>query len=529
MAIGSFPETKPDWANLEILHRDVLEPRAHFHLYNSEEEALSRDVSKARVYSLSGSWKFHLANSPFEAPADFQAEAFDSSQWRDIPVPSMWQLQGFGKGPHYTNVQYHFHVDPPNPPLTDNECGSYILRFQVPDHLSNDQLRLRFEGVDSAYHVYLNGREVGYHQGSRNPAEFDISDLVKRCEENVLAVRVYQFCDGSYIEDQDQWWLSGIFRDVLLLGFPQQQRIEDVGVQTLLDSDYKDATLNVDVEVTGGGNVKLKLLDAEKNELATASKATEGSSRQRVSFSLPVANPYKWTAETPHLYDLVIALESTHFVSQRVGFRQVELKDGRITVNGKRIVFKGANRHEHHPLHGRAVPYEFLKRDLLLMKKHNLNSVRTSHQINDPRLYDLADELGLWVMDEADLECHGFETIEDAALPPEQRSLPFADRQLLTRANAAKWTSDNPDWREAYVDRAKQMVQRDKLHPSVIIWSLGNESFYGRNHTAMVEYIRQHDPTRLVSIAEVITALVTLPLPFDDLGLFTFGFLKDIY
>lgn len=496
--MGSFPKTKPDWANLDILHRNVLEPRAHFHLYNSEKDAVERDASKARVHSLSGSWRFHLASSPFEAPPDLSAATLDSSKWSDIAVPGMWQLQGFGKGPHYTNVQYHFLVDPPNPPLADNECGSYVTRFQVPQHFRDDQLRLRFEGVDSAYHVYLNGEEVGYHQGSRNPAEFDISKLVKRDEENVLGVCVYQFCDGSYIEDQDQWWLSGIYRDVFLLGFPQDCRIEDLNVQTILDSGYKDATLKVGVGITGDGKVELKLLDAEKKEIASASKTADGSLRQSVEFALPVADPHKWTAETPYLYDLVVSLENTQFIAQKVGFRQVELKDGLVKVNGKRVVFKGANRHEHHPLHGRTVPYDYLKKDLLLMKTHNLNSIRTSHQINDPQLYDLADELGLWVMDEADLECHGFETIEDAALPAEERSLPFADRQLLTRANAAKWTSDNPDWQQAYVDRAKQMVQRDKLHPSVIIWSLGNESFYGRNHTAMVKYIREHDPTRLV-------------------------------
>ena len=496
--MDSFPETKPDWANLEVLHRNVLEPRSNFHLYDSEQDALARDMSKARLHSLSGRWKFHLAKCPFEAPSDFESEDFDSSKWSDIAVPGMWQMQGFGKGPHYTNVMFHFHVDPPNPPMTDNECGSYITRFRVPEHLKDDQLRLRFEGVDSAYHVFLNGKEVGYHQGSRNPAEFDVSEHVKRSEENVLAVRVYQFCDASYIEDQDQWWLSGIFRDVFLLGFPQERRIEDLDVQTLLDGEYKNATLKVKVDVTGSGSTELKLLDAAKKEVATASKTSDGSSRQSVDLSIPVADPHKWTAETPYLYDLVVSLDSKQFVAHRVGFRHIELKDGLVKCNGKRIVFKGANRHEHHPIHGRTVPYEFMKKDLLLMKTHNINSIRTCHQINDPRLYDLADELGLWVMDEADLECHGFETIEDAALPPKERALPFADRQLLTRANAAKWTSDNPDWREAYVDRAKQMVQRDKLHPSVVIWSLGNESFYGRNHTAMVEYIRAHDPTRLV-------------------------------
>jgi beta-galactosidase len=187
--MGAFPDT-PDWSNLSVLHRNTLSPRANFKIYNSESDALSRDESKARVQSLAGTWKFHLANSPFEAPEGFEAADFDKSQWSDIPVPSMWQLQGFGKGPVYTNVAFPIFVDPPHAPFDDNECGSYLTSFSVPKHLEDDQLRLRFEGVDSAYHVWVNGSLVGYHQGSRNPAEFDITEHVKRGEENVLAVRL---------------------------------------------------------------------------------------------------------------------------------------------------------------------------------------------------------------------------------------------------------------------------------------------------------------------------------------------------
>ena len=211
---------------------------------------------------------------------------------------------------------------------------------------------------------------------------------------------------------------------------------------------------------------------------------------------MSVTNPYKWTAETPYLYTLVVSLDDDQHTAHRVGFRQVEMKDGLVKVNGSRVVFKGANRHEHHPESGRTVPYEFIKHDLLLMKTHNINAIRTCHQPNDVRLYDLADELGFWVMDEADLECHGFETIADAALPERERELPFAERQKLTRQHAAEWTSNNPAWEEAYVDRAKQVVHRDHLHPSVIMWSLGNEAFYGRNHTAMRDWIKSYDPTR---------------------------------
>ncbi|TKA78722.1 hypothetical protein B0A55_04532 [Friedmanniomyces simplex] len=496
---GVHPAQKPDWDNLSVLHRNTLPPRSSFLLYNSEDDALSRDPKKAKAQCLSGDrWHFHLANSPFEAPAAFEDTSFDCGKWSKIDVPGMWQMQGFGRGPHYTNVQYPFAVDPPHPPYTNNECGSYIKRFRVLDDLQDEQLRLRFEGVDSAFHVWVNGREIGYSQGSRNPSEFDITEYVKRGEENVLAVRVYQFCDGSYIEDQDQWWLSGIFRDVFLLGFPKKVHFEDVTIQTLLDKEYRDATLQVRVRTSAKATVRLQLLDADHKLVAEGEATADDGTKLMADFAIPVKNPEKWTAETPYLYKAILSIGEDQFSAHQVGFRQVELKDGLIKVNGMRVVFKGANRHEHHPESGRTVPYEFLKNDLLLMKQHNINAIRTSHQPNDTRLYDLADELGFWLMDEADLECHGFEIIADAALPPEQRKLPFAERQRITRSDAAKWTSDKPEWHDAYVDRAKQVVHRDKNHPSVVLWSLGNEAFYGRNHTAMRDWIRAEDPTRLI-------------------------------
>ncbi|KAF2162116.1 glycoside hydrolase family 2 protein [Zasmidium cellare ATCC 36951] len=499
---------RPDWANLKVLHSNTLEPRSHFYLYNSEADALSRDISKAKAHSLSGKWKFHLSKSPFEAPDGFHATGFDSSKWSDIEVPGMWQMQGFGRGPHYTNVQFPFVVDPPNPPYVENECGSYITHFRVPEHLHDHQLRLRFEGVDSGFHVYINGDEIGYSQVARNPSEFDVTSYLKQGQDNLLAVRVYQFTDGSYIEDQDQWWLSGIFRDVFLLGFPKKSRFEDLSVQTLLDEKYENATLKVSASIYGSAEVRLRLLDASGAEIAKSSQTSSSQEVDDVNFSIPVDNPHKWTAETPYLYKLVLSLGEDQFVSHRVGFRVVELKDGLIKVNGQRVVFKGANRHEHHPLSGRTVPYEFMKADLLLMKTHNLNSLRTCHQPSDPRLYDLADELGLYVMDEADLECHGFETIADAALPPDEQSLPFFERQKLTRTKAAQWTSNNPDWKDAYVDRAKQLVHRDKLHPSVVLWSLGNEAFHvkGGNHTAMRNWIKDYDSSRPIHYEPDLTA-----------------------
>lgn len=283
------------------------------------------------------------------------------------------------------------------------------------------------------------------------------------------------------------------FRDVFLVGFPKASRIDNVFAQTLLDSSYTDAELKLKITATGSGKIAVKLLDATKQEVASSDAQIDNGGETKLS--LQVKNPLKWTAESPNLYHLVVST-GDQVVAQRVGFRQVEMKDGLIKVNGKRVVFRGVNRHEHHPTCGRAVPYEFMKEDLLTMKRHNINAIRTSHQLNDPRLYDLADEMGFWVIDEADLECHGFESIADAALNKEQRALPFRERQLLTRMQAAEWTTNNKDWTHAYVDRAEALVKRDQLHPSVIIWSLGNEAFMGRNFVAMYEHIKAYDDSR---------------------------------
>ena len=258
-----------------------------------------------------------------------------------------------------------------------------------------------------------------------------------------------------------------------MLAFPRIH-IQDFQVQTHLDKEYKDATLSIKVDLNTKAPVVVQLTDKFGRHVMPAQGAIASPIH---TFSIPIRNPHKWTAETPYLYQLTLSCGNSCVVEQRIGFRVSALKNGVFQVNGKPVVFRGVNRHEHHPDSGRTVPYEFLRQDLLLMKTHNINAIRTSHQINDPRLYDLADELGLWIMDECDLECHGFDGIG---------------------GNQASWASDNPLWEEAYVDRARQAVMRDKNHPSVIMWSLGNESFYGRNHVAMYDFIHAYDPTRLI-------------------------------
>ncbi|KAK4232502.1 evolved beta-galactosidase subunit alpha [Podospora fimiseda] len=474
-----IPDQSPDWNNLKVIHRNTLQPRSHFYVYPDTQSALSRDVSRSSAQLLSGKdqiWLFNLSASPFQGPIDFHEKAFtifmEDPSWTTIKVPGMWQLQGHGKGPQYTNINYPFPVDPPRVPLDDNETGRYITTFHLKNDDRNYQIRLRFEGVDSAFTVWVNHHKVGYSQGSRNPSEFDITDFVRfGGEDNTLSVEVYQRCDGSYIEDQDQWWLSGIFRDVVLHKFPRT-RIEDFHVQTFLDDKFRDATLKVHVKLKSSSltEVKLVLYDADNHVIAKSKK----SGLESVEFEVSIENPRKWTAETPYLYNLVLSIPSCA-VGDRVGFRQVSLIDGVFCVNGQPIKLRGVNRHEHHPDSGRAVPYEFLRRDLLLMKQHNINAIRTSHYINDPRLYELADELGLWILDESDLECHGL---------------------FVVGGRGEEFASDNPEWEEAYVDRARQMVMRDFNRPSIIIWSLGNESGYGRNHAAMYKFIKSVDTTR---------------------------------
>jgi beta-galactosidase len=495
---NTFPPSQVDWNNLNVIHRNVLPPRSHFFVYSNSTDALTYAISKSESICLSGQWKFHHANSPYDAPQDFEAVDFDTSAWAEVAVPGMWQLQGYGH-PHYTNVNYPFPVDPPNVPIDGNQTGSYIRKFEIPSRFDGQRLRLRFEGVDSSFHVFFNGQEIGYSQGARNPSEFDVTTWARFNGDNVLAVRVYQYCDGSYLEDQDQWRMSGIFRDVYLLAFTRAS-IQDVHVRTLLDSEYKDARLQVDVRVEVGTVVELRLLDSDRQQVARdESVSVQGT----MTFNMPIRNPKKWTAGTPSLYHLVLSCvdkegKKISSVAQKIGFRQVEIKNGLLLINGCRVVFRGVNRHEHHPKYGRAVPLDFMRQDLLIMKRHNINALRTCHQPSDPRLYDLCDEIGIWVMDEADLECHGFAAVDEAALQYPERGWSFEEKKKLINGKAARWTSDNPDWEEAYLDRARQLVTRDKNHACVIMWSLGNEAFYGCNFRAMYQLIKSIDGTRPV-------------------------------
>ncbi|WP_257347120.1 beta-galactosidase subunit alpha [Pseudalkalibacillus decolorationis] len=477
-----------DLDNLNTLHRNRMEARTYFIPFPDEQSAfVTKRKTSPWFRLLNGTWKFHYTDTPQQAPKQFFLDDFKCADWHDIQIPGNWQLQGYGR-PHYTDLYYPFPLDPPHIP-TVNPTGCYRREFYIPSNWGDRKTSLKFEGVDSAFHIWINGHFVGYSQGSRLTSEFEITPYI-RTGKNNISVRAYQWCDGTYIEDQDMWWLSGIFRDVYLVS-QAPVHIQDFDIQTKLDQNYHNATLSLGMvlknetdKLQENMSIVLKLFDSDghlmldpfiNKELTIAAKG-----EQNFSAVIPVKNPEKWSAERPCLYHLHIVLkdESSQVVEvipYRIGFRTIEVKNGYILVNGSPVMFKGVNRHDHHPDLGRSVPYEVMRQDIIMMKKHNINAVRTSHYPNDPRFYDLCDQYGLYVINEADLECHGFELV----------------------GNIDQLSTDS-EWKKAYVDRIERMVQRDKNHPSIIMWSLGNESGFGGNFEAMAARCRELDGTRLI-------------------------------
>ncbi|MFF7468043.1 glycoside hydrolase family 2 TIM barrel-domain containing protein [Streptomyces sp. NPDC008092] len=410
-------------------------------------------VSDAESLSLNGSWRFRLSPTADAEDDSFAEPGYDAGGWAEVTVPGHWVLQGHG-APIYTNHLYPFPVDPPRVP-TENPTGDHLRFFDLPEGWdpADGGTLLRFDGVESCARVWLNGTDIGEFKGSRLPHEFAVGQLLKPAG-NVLAVRVHQWSAGSYLEDQDQWWLPGIFRDVTLLHRPAGS-VLDFFVHASYDHVTGAGTLRVDSDVDGRVTVPELGVDVATGE--------------------PVTVPVQaWTAETPRLYDGVLATGGER-VPLRIGFRTVVLEDGLIRVNGRPVLFKGVNRHEWHPEQGRALDLETMRADVLLMKRHNINAVRTSHYPPHPAFLDLCDEYGLWVIDECDLETHGF-------------------TEQAWRDNPV----DDDRWTPALLDRAARMVERDKNHPSVVVWSLGNEAGTGRGLTAMAEWIHGRDASRLV-------------------------------
>ncbi|MGW0817401.1 glycoside hydrolase family 2 TIM barrel-domain containing protein [Streptomyces viridiviolaceus] len=417
-------------------------PRAHF-------------TGGAARLGLGGTWSFRLSPTA-DAPLDFLGPGgpdIHDGTWSPLPVPSHWVLHGHGT-PRYTNTAYPFPIDPPHLPDA-NPAGDHHRTFQLPDGWRLPGSVLRFDGVDSCFKVWLNGRELGTSKGSRLPAEFDAGQAL-RPGLNDLAVRVHTWSSGSYVEDQDMWWLPGIFRDVTLLEVPEGS-LRDYFVHASYDHDRGSGTLRVDTDVPA--------------HLSLPELGVHGHPADR-PLTLPGVEP--WSAEHPSLYTgELVPLTGAEPVRLRIGFRTVAIRDGRFTVNGVPVLLRGVNRHEHDPDRGRALTVDTMRRDLLLMKRSNVNAVRTAHYPPHPAFLDLCDELGLWVVDECDLETHGFIHADWAGNP-----------------------ADDPRWRPMLLDRMRRMVERDKNHPSVVIWSLGNESHHGTNLAALADWTRERDPSR---------------------------------
>lgn len=487
----------PEWNNNpQIFQLNRLEAHATLVPYRSEADALAGVREASDCYqSLNGTWKFYFAENAEGRPQEFYKRDYDCSGWTDIPVPSHWQLQGFDF-PQYTNIIYpwvgHEEVKPPFAPVKYNPVGSYSRSFTIPASWAEQPVYLSFQGVESAFYVWVNGDLVGFSQDSFTPAEFDITPYLVEGE-NKLAVEVYRWSDASWLEDQDFWRLSGIFRDVYLYATPVAH-IADFKVLTELDDSFEHAELRIQAKVTnydglgmGTYRVEAILYDSEHKPLwhAPLSATVDLSGlKQDVELSVKVESPALWSAEKPNLYTLVLSLKDERGAlleteSCKVGFRKFEIHEGLMKINGERIVFKGVNRHEFDTDRGRSVDNDSMLADILSMKRFNINAVRTSHYPNNARWYELCDEYGLYVIDETNLETHG--------------SWSYAQEEEGDTVPGSK-----PEWTEAVLDRANSMMQRDKNHPSIVIWSLGNESWGGDNFIKMHDFLREADPSRVV-------------------------------
>ena len=501
LPIQPSAQTVHDWENHHVLQINREPARAAFTPFHAQKGDCS--------ICLDGTWKFRWTPVPDERIVEFYQTDFNDKDWVGFPVPANWEVNGYGT-PIYVSAGYPFKIDPPRvmgEPKVDyttykerNPVGQYRRSFQLPAGWeARGQTFLRFEGVMSAFYVWINGERVGYSQGSMEPSEFNITNYL-HAGENQIALEVYRYSDGSYLEDQDFWRFGGIHRSIHLLHTPDI-RIRDYAVRTLpVSTDYQDFILQIDPQfsvyrgMTGKGTTLQGVLkDASGREIATLKGDVEDildlehkagrmnewypqrGPRKLGRMSATIKSPKRWTAETPYLYKLHLTLltaegEVIEQVEQSVGFRSVEIRNGQLLVNGAPVRFRGVNRHEHDPRTARVMSEERMLQDILLMKQANINAVRTSHYPNVSRWYELCDSLGLYVMDEADIEEHGL-------------------RGIL---------ASTPDWHAAFLDRAVRMAERDKNHPSIVMWSMGNESGYGPNFAAISAWLHDFDPTRPV-------------------------------
>jgi beta-galactosidase len=487
----------PDWENPWVIGINKESGHSTLVPYPDVESALKGTPRASPfVRSLNGTWNFNWVKTPSERPADFYKPGYNVSGWAKIPVPSNWQMHGYGT-PIYSNVKYPFKKDAPrvmgepNKSWTAyenrNPVGSYRRTFTVPAAWKDRNTFIVFDGVESAFYVWVNGNRVGYSQGSRLPAEFDITRYLEPGE-NIVAVEVYRWCDGSYLEDQDFWRLAGIFRDVTLVSRAPLY-IRDFHVQTLLDDQYCDAILKLSIKLKNAGSraapasVEAMLFDDSGEPVfktLTGKADVPEQGEASVEFEQVVKHPRKWSAEEPNLYTLLLTLKDgagkvVEAVPWNVGFRSSEIKGGQILINGRPVYFKGVNRHEHDPDLGHVMTTERMIQDIKLMKQNNINAVRTCHYPDVPEWYALCDRYGLYLIDEANIESHGYGT------------------HIPQRISMGK------DFTEQYVDRVRRMIERDKNHVSVIAFSLGNEAGIGRNPAAARKWAKERYPGFIIS------------------------------
>ena len=473
-----------EWEDLSIFSINTEKPHATFYPFNSEKLLLDNDLTKNSLYNLlNGNWDFKLYRNIDSVPQNFHQKKSNVKKWNKIPVPANWQFHS-KDFPVYSNIIYPYEINPPYMPKDYNPVGLYHKKFKIDKEWSSKEVFIHFGGVNSAFYLWINGNKVGYSEGSKTPAEFNITKYITNGK-NTMFLQVIRWSDGTYIEDQDFWRLSGIERDVFLYAQPKVA-IRDIFIKTNLTNDLKTSNLKIDVDIKNFNDIESqisiqsRLYDNKNQIIKTISKDVEISpfSNQKINLSDQIMDPLLWSAENPNLYYLTTTLiqngKETHSIGQQVGFRKIELHDGQILVNKQPILFKGVNRHEHDEFTGHVVSKESMIKDIEIMKQNNINAVRTSHYPNDPYWYELCNKYGIYLIDEANVESHGFgyEKNDTPAFKPEFDAM--------------------------HMDRWVRMVERDKNHPSIIMWSLGNEAGDGPIFVKGYDWIKAYDESRLV-------------------------------
>lgn len=462
-------QTFQEWQDPNVNAVNRAPMHANYFAYESDKAATEGIKEQSSNFlSLNGTWKFNWVNDASQRPVDFWKIGFNDKGWDNIQVPAVWELNGYGD-PIYVNVGYawrnSFNSNPPEVPVKDNHVGTYRKTIFVPASWKGKEIFAHFGSVTSNIYLWVNGKFVGYSEDSKLEAEFDLTPYIKPGAENLIAFQIFRWCDGSYLEDQDFFRYSGVGRDCFLYA-RNKNRIQDIRVTPDLDANYKDGSLAVKLDLKGNAPVDLQLFDADGKEVASATAKGNGTT------VLDVTDPHKWSAETPYLYTLKATMKgSNEVIPVKVGFRKIELKGGQILVNGKAVLFKGADRHELDPDGGYVVSPERMLQDIEIMKKFNINSVRTCHYPDDNLWYDLCDKYGIYVVAEANIESHG---------------MGYGDKTL----------AKNPLYKKAHMERNQRNVQRGFNHPSIIFWSLGNEAGDGENFTQCYEWIKNEDPSR---------------------------------